>query len=355
MTVIKLSVRNSIDLYTNGIISRDEARQGIGIPDFDLEDLRRRVAEAESEVETLRSDFLTVRDERDEFLSQLEDARAELAAKAERGKPLAKGDWVRITRDTAVLNEGDQHQVLEPLPDNDGDIKVVTPGDDYEYVSLAFVERIGSADLVVDSTVAVVDDEPEFKPGDRVRVAHGRGCVPGELVEGSEHVVSKFDGAFLYSDTLPQGGGWFANRFVKVAPETKAQVFEGGATVIATANCGFDVKLGDRLTVRALDDGEVIDEDGDLRVFTKFGREDWVKPEHVRKPRVFNVGDPEPEDADTIVLTGEGEGGRTVELRRKDSTFFPGGLSWWDHVNGKANTQARWGYWLDVFGPLTEA
>lgn len=72
-------------------------------------------------------------------------------------------------------------------------------------------------------------------------------------------------------------------------------------------------------------------------------------------PRVFNVGDPEPEDRDSITLRGG-----IYELTYcEDPTAQPplrSGMDWWqiDQVETSNSTYAKWDYWLEHHGPLTE-
>ena len=81
-----------------------------------------------------------------------------------------------------------------------------------------------------------------------------------------------------------------------------------------------------------------------------------------REPRVFNVGDSEPEDRDTITLRGTSNG-NGVRPAGRELTFKFGdhssagdesrGGEWWQ-VTEDRHTHARWSTWLEKFGPLTE-
>lgn len=84
-------------------------------------------------------------------------------------------------------------------------------------------------------------------------------------------------------------------------------------------------------------------------------------------PRVFNVGDPEPDDRDTIRLVGLSNpakmpyGGRSwVELKFGQygtTTTSDDRVSWWcvqGSLHHGHNTYASWEYWLEHYGPLTE-
>jgi len=72
-------------------------------------------------------------------------------------------------------------------------------------------------------------------------------------------------------------------------------------------------------------------------------------------PRVFNVGDPEPADRDTITLRGKSYTLKYCE----DPTDQPPlhfGMEWWqiDRDETSNSTFGKWDYWLEHFGPLTE-
>ncbi len=71
--------------------------------------------------------------------------------------------------------------------------------------------------------------------------------------------------------------------------------------------------------------------------------------------RVFNVGDPEPADKETITLSGNGRDGN-VRLEYGDYGPKPHGVSrWWARRNDPSdNTHAAWDYWLSNYGSLTE-
>lgn len=70
--------------------------------------------------------------------------------------------------------------------------------------------------------------------------------------------------------------------------------------------------------------------------------------------RVFNVGDPEPADRETIVLRGTGRDG---DVRLSYGKYGPGiGLTaWWAmRDDPRYNSHASWSYWLENYGPLIE-
>lgn len=71
--------------------------------------------------------------------------------------------------------------------------------------------------------------------------------------------------------------------------------------------------------------------------------------------RVFNVGDPEPADKETITLSGNGRDGN-VRLEYGDYGPKPHGVSrWWARRDDPSdNTHAAWDYWLSNYGSLTE-
>lgn len=71
--------------------------------------------------------------------------------------------------------------------------------------------------------------------------------------------------------------------------------------------------------------------------------------------RVFNVGDPEPADKETIALRGCGVDG-DVQLEYGDYGPKPSGENrWWARRDDPSdNTYAAWRYWLSRYGPLTE-
>lgn len=72
--------------------------------------------------------------------------------------------------------------------------------------------------------------------------------------------------------------------------------------------------------------------------------------------RVFNVGDPEPADKETITLSGTGPDG-VVKLKYGNFGGYDGlpKVRWWD-VGARYSqpTWDEWDVWLDTFGPLTE-
>lgn len=71
--------------------------------------------------------------------------------------------------------------------------------------------------------------------------------------------------------------------------------------------------------------------------------------------RVFNVGDPEPADKETIALSRNGVDG-DVRIEYGDYGPKPHGVSrWWARRNDPSdNTHAAWDYWLSNYGSLTE-
>ncbi|WP_080735993.1 DUF3310 domain-containing protein [Rhodococcoides fascians] len=71
--------------------------------------------------------------------------------------------------------------------------------------------------------------------------------------------------------------------------------------------------------------------------------------------RVFNVGDPEPADKETIALSGSGVDG-DVRIEYGDYGPKPHGVSrWWARrIDSSDNTHAAWSYWLSNYGQLTE-
>ncbi|MBT2266400.1 hypothetical protein [Rhodococcus erythropolis] len=80
-------------------------------------------------------------------------------------------------------------------------------------------------------------------------------------------------------------------------------------------------------------------------------------------PRVFNVGDPEPEDRDLITLRGVAlqnswqfvEGEEALLKFGDYSKFGYGGEKGrWCQVTKPKTTYGEWDYWLEHFGPLTE-
>ncbi|MCW2092449.1 UNVERIFIED_ORG: hypothetical protein M2328_005729 [Rhodococcus erythropolis] len=82
-------------------------------------------------------------------------------------------------------------------------------------------------------------------------------------------------------------------------------------------------------------------------------------------PRVFNVGDREPADRDTITLRGTSNGGfnsnrplgAVVSLKfgnhAIDPESYDGPLTWWQ-VAESNRTHCTWNHWLEHYGPLTE-
>ncbi|MEU2002018.1 hypothetical protein ACH47B_13085 [Rhodococcus sp. NPDC019627] len=73
------------------------------------------------------------------------------------------------------------------------------------------------------------------------------------------------------------------------------------------------------------------------------------KPE----PRVFRVGDPEPEDRDTIAIRSTtGKVLRYGQHSTKGTSPCP--TAWWWVNRSHHNTHGTWDYWLDMFGPFTE-
>lgn len=73
--------------------------------------------------------------------------------------------------------------------------------------------------------------------------------------------------------------------------------------------------------------------------------------------RVFNVGDPEPADKETITLSGYSNVlDEDVLLRFGDYDPTDGSsrIRWWDVKTGDDNTWARWDNWLEAYEPLTE-
>ncbi|MFD6517626.1 hypothetical protein [Rhodococcus sp. NPDC060176] len=82
-------------------------------------------------------------------------------------------------------------------------------------------------------------------------------------------------------------------------------------------------------------------------------------------PRVFNVGDPEPEDRDTITLSGSSNGApesnrparSVLQIKfgnyASDPESYAGRSKWWQ-VTESHHTYGTWEYWLEHYGPLTE-
>ncbi|QDH85087.1 hypothetical protein SEA_DARDANUS_50 [Gordonia phage Dardanus] len=128
-------------------------------------------------------------------------------------------------------------------------------------------------------------------------------------------------------------------------------VLAKGAVMVHEGNDPYAVlKAGEVVTVVH---GKV-DADGDVKVSRagmpagdyEFARVANLKP----RKRVYEAGDPEPEDK-TLTLTGTNERGRTVELKHGAHGAAGELVAWWDV---RAQTKSAWGYWLDNFGPLTE-
>jgi hypothetical protein len=115
----------------------------------------------------------------------------------------------------------------------------------------------------------------------------------------------------------------------------------------------------------------VVDEDGDVRArATEYAGshfisassltliEDEPEPEPAG-PRVFNVGDAEPEDRDTIKLRGVWKGkpghsravGTELLFEYRSGAF---GGNTWHQVSDGDPTGRRWQSWLELAGPLTE-
>jgi hypothetical protein len=80
------------------------------------------------------------------------------------------------------------------------------------------------------------------------------------------------------------------------------------------------------------------------------------------KQRVFNLGDPEPEDRSTIRLQSSKpyanwgvNNGKKFELRFTKAQAWEQGPHWWSFIDGNAETySSSFDYWLETYGPFTE-
>ncbi|MBY4212872.1 DUF3310 domain-containing protein [Rhodococcus fascians] len=96
------------------------------------------------------------------------------------------------------------------------------------------------------------------------------------------------------------------------------------------------------------------------RELARLGHVDAVEaiaaPVEAPVARVFNVGDHEPADKETIVLSGAGPDG-AVKLKYGDYGSYRDTpkVRWWD-VDARHGrpTWDEWDVWLETFGPLTE-
>lgn len=96
-------------------------------------------------------------------------------------------------------------------------------------------------------------------------------------------------------------------------------------------------------------------------LFTSRDPDQWLRMAKAAKgdapvPRVFNVGDPEPEDRDTITLVSDRSYRRWgVPLTIKYGNYGTYGdrTDWWQMCTANS-TYDSWNNWLAYYGPLTE-